>query len=269
MLRLGIVGLGFVGKAVSAAFDTDTVQQFVIDPAVNNNTMDGLANFHPHITFVCVPTPAAPDHTVDVSIVESVLDQFEDAECSGTLVLKSTITPDHLVRLRKRYWFPMVYNPEFLREAHAISDFINPAMQILGGNWYDCVTVEQAYNVHSTVKIVPTFKTDLVTASLLKYTINSWLATKVVFMNEIYHLHNSSGAESTWEQFIEMLQRDTRVGHSHLQVPGPDKNLGFGGHCFPKDTAAFSKYAENLGVPQHIVQKAREINNILRKSDPE
>lgn len=269
MLRLGIVGLGFVGKAVSAAFDTDTVQQFVIDPAINNNTMDGLAEFLPHLTFVCVPTPAAADHTVDVSTVETVLEQFEDAECSGTLVLKSTITPDHLVRLSKRHWFPMVYNPEFLREAHAVADFVDPAMQILGGSWHDCVAVEQAYTTHSRVKVVPTFKTDVITASLLKYTINSWLATKVVFMNQVHQLHAASGALSTWEQFTDMLQRDSRVGHSHLQVPGPDGALGFGGHCFPKDTAALVEYAQKTGAPQDLVCAAREINNILRNSDPE
>lgn len=263
-MRLGIVGCGFVGKAVCAAFDTATVEQFVVDPKLNNNTISQLVDQNPHFVFVCVPTPQSSDGSVDISTVSEVLDQLEDSEYGGVVVLKSTITPDLLTKLSKQYWFSLVYNPEFLREAHAVSDFVDPAMQILGGAWHDCTLVERAYNQHSRVKVVPTFKTDLITASLLKYTINSWLATKVVFMNQLHALHGASGANSTWEQFTDMLQRDPRIGSSHLQVPGTDGQPGFGGHCFPKDTAALVKYAQEQGSPLDVVEKARKINNILR-----
>jgi len=132
----------------------------------------------------------------------------------------------------------LVYNPEFLTEANALQDFIDPDMQILGGKWRDCEAVEKAYIRYSAVKIVPTFKVDLITASLIKYTINSWLATKVTFFNEIYDLFKNSGAHASWDQFTEMVKNDPRIGDSHMQVPGTDGKQGFGGHCFPKDTNA-------------------------------
>lgn len=266
-LKLGIVGVGFVGKSVQAAFDTFSVRQFIVDPKLNNNTIKDLAAFNPDITFICVPTPQNNNNTVDASITESVLDQLEDAKCSGTIVIKSTITPNHLIKFNKKYHFPLVYNPEFLREATAIEDFLNPAMQVLGGKWDDCIRVEKAYKDHSKVKTTANIKVDIVTASMIKYTINSWLATKVVFMNEIYKLHKVSGAATTWDAFTDILQRDPRVGSSHLQVPGPDSYMGFGGHCFPKDTAALVEYAKKLGTPQTLLQSAREINDNLRNEN--
>ena len=84
----------------------------------------------------------------------------------------------------------------------------------------------------------------MVTASMLKYTVNSWLATKVAFFNELHELFEQSGSNCTWEQFTDMLQRDHRMGGSHMQVPGPDGQFGFGGTCFPKDTNALLYYAK-------------------------
>jgi UDPglucose 6-dehydrogenase len=138
-------------------------------------------------------------------------------------------------------------------------------MQILGGNWDDCEAVEKAYVRHSQVKIVPTFKTDIVSASLLKYTINSWLATKVTFMNELYQLHKSSGARTSWEQFTDMLQRDKRIGDSHLRVPGIDGKFGFGGHCFPKDTKGLLNYAKQQNIELKVLAEAVEVNEYHRK----
>jgi UDPglucose 6-dehydrogenase len=138
-------------------------------------------------------------------------------------------------------------------------------MQILGGVWEECEIVERAYVEFSKVKVVPTFKTDIVSASLLKYTINSWLATKVTFMNELYHLHKASDANTSWEQFTDMLQRDKRIGDSHLRVPGPDGSFGFGGHCFPKDTAGLLSYADKNNVELSVLSKAVEANARIRK----
>jgi UDPglucose 6-dehydrogenase len=115
------------------------------------------------------------------------------------------------------------------------------------------------------VRIVPTFKVDLTTASLLKYTINSWLATKVVFFNELWKLHQSGSSSVPWEQFTDMLSRDSRMGHSHMKVPGPDGDFGFGGHCFPKDTEALLNYASGKNIKLSVLKKATETNNKFRK----
>jgi UDPglucose 6-dehydrogenase len=138
-------------------------------------------------------------------------------------------------------------------------------MQVLGGKWRDCDTVEKAYVRHSSVKTVPTFKVDLITASLIKYTINSWLATKVIWFNQLKDLFDESGARTSWEQFTTMLNEDPRMGDSHMQVPGPDGQPGFGGHCFPKDTKALLYYSKlkskKLKVLEDIIKYNTEYRN--------
>lgn len=264
-LRLGVYGAGFVGSSVINGFDTDTVDIHIVDPKHNSHTTKSLLKLDPHLVFICVPTPESKTGEVDTSIVNSVLKELENNKYTGIVVIKSTITADYLIQFKKQYKLRLVYNPEFLTEANAHQDFINPQMQILGGRWKDCELVEKAYVKHSRVKIVPTFKTDMISASLLKYTINSWLATKVTFMNEIQQLHESSGANTSWEQFTDMLQRDTRIGNTHLKVPGPDGKFGFGGHCFPKDTAALLAYAEKLDVDLSVLEQAVKTNVKHRK----
>jgi len=261
-MKLGIIGAGFVGGSVIAGFDRN-VEQFVVDPKYNDNTIDDLVKYDPPLLFVCVPTPEAVGNSgdVDVSIVRQTLSDLANRNYKGIVVIKSTITPKHLTKMKKDFKLNLVYNPEFLTEANAHVDFINPHMQVLGGKWRDCDRVEKAYCRHSSVKVVPTYKVDLITASLIKYTINSWLATKVIFFNELFELHKASGSHSTWEQFTEMLGTDPRMGNSHMKVPGSDGKFGFGGHCFPKDTKAFRSYANSLNVQLDVLNTATHIND--------
>ena len=266
ILRLGVVGSGFVGGAVINGFETPNVETWVVDPKKTTTSLQELAEVATHITFICLPTPESKDGSVDVSIVDQVLADLHKFAYDGIVVIKSTITPDHLERFVKEYNLRIVYNPEFLTEATAHQDFINPPMQILGGVWEECEVVERAYVEFSKVKVVPTFKTDIVSASLLKYTINSWLATKVTFMNEMYHLHKASGAKTSWEQFTDMLQRDKRIGESHLRVPGPNGQFGFGGHCFPKDTAGLLEYSKIKSCDLTVLNQAVATNKNIRNS---
>jgi UDPglucose 6-dehydrogenase len=256
--KIGIIGKGFVGSAVSDGFSN--IEQYVVDPKISeDNTIDKLVNdFDPPLTFVCVPTPPNEDGSVNVDIVTKVLQELNDREYKGIVVVKSTIIPDYLHVFKKSYKLKIVYNPEFLTEANASQDFVNPNMQVLGGKWKDCDTVEKAYNRYSNVRVVPTFKVDLSTASLIKYTINSWLATKVIWFNQLKDLYDDSGARASWKQFTDMLNEDPRVGDSHMQVPGPDGIKGFGGHCFPKDTKALLYYSKlkskKLRALEHIIK---------------
>lgn len=262
-LTMGIIGAGFVGGSVSHGFDKH-VEQIIVDPKLNDNTIEKCVMEKPSLIFICVPTPSARNGDVDVSIAMQVLAELDSFHYEGIVVIKSTIVPSHLERFQDNFDLRIVYNPEFLTEANAYWDFCNPPMQILGGRWEDCEEVEKAYVHHSSVKVVPTFKTDIKTASLLKYTINSYLATKVIFMNELQNLFQAAGAESTWEQFTDMLSRDERIGKSHLSVPGPDGYYGFGGHCFPKDTAAILHFAKELEVHLTVLEQAVRTNKLIR-----
>ena len=262
--KLGIIGKGFVGTAVSDGFSK--AEQYVVDPRISeDNSIDKLVNeFNPPLTFVCVPTPPSEDGSVNVDIVTDVLQELDACEYKGIVVVKSTIIPDYLHVFKKSYKLKIVYNPEFLTEAKAAQDFIDPHMQVLGGKWKDCDTVEKAYNRYSDVRVVPTFKVDLSTASLIKYTINSLLATKVIFFNELHKLQQESSSMVSWNQFTDMLTRDPRMGNSHMKVPGPDGEFGFGGHCFPKDTEALLHYAQSKNIKLSLLEKAVNKNKKLR-----
>jgi len=261
--KIGIIGRGFVGGAVSNGFNKN-VEQIIVDPVHSDTTLEQLIEQGPTLTFICVPTPPNEDGSINVDIVTDVLIELSMRDYKGVVVVKSTIIPDYLQQFKKEFDLKIVYNPEFLTEANAHADFINPNMQVLGGKWKDCEVVEKAYLRHSSVKVVPTFKTDLTTASLLKYTINSYLATKVMFMNDIHKLHQAGTSQVSWEQFTDMLTRDPRIGDSHMQVPGPDGEFGFGGHCFPKDTEALLKYANDKSIKLNMLKKAVEINKKIR-----
>lgn len=267
MLKLGIIGKGFVGGAVDFGFDKK-VEKMIVDPKYTTNTIKDLVNWNPEMLFICVPTPQDESGDIKISIAESVLEELNELQYTGIVIIKSTITPQHLswflgnfVNLR------IVYNPEFLTEANANWDFCNPPMQILGGTWEDCTEVERAYVEHTSVKVVPTFKVDIISASMLKYAINSFLATKVIWMNELHELHSTSGAETSWNDFTDMLKRDPRIGTSHLKVPGPDGFFGFGGHCFPKDTAALLHYAGLMGVDLSVLDMAVKKNKEIRNEE--
>ena len=101
---------------------------------------------------------------------------------------------------------------------------------------------------------------------LSKYTINSYLASKVMFFNEVHNLFKKSGTDENWENFIDAVSSDSRIGRSHMKVPGPDGRYGFGGACFPKDTQALYNYSLDEESPLKILKKVIDLNNHIRGS---
>ena len=263
-LSLGIIGKGFVGGAVSNGFNTKTVEQYTVDPRFSDLSIEDLVEANPEVTFICLPTPTGIDGSVDAELIRQALQKLEALRYEGIVVIKSTVSASVLETFINTFTkLDVVYNPEFLTEANANDDFINPPFQIFGGDWDTCTKVEQMYLKHSTVKPVPTFKLHIKAASFLKYTINSWLATKVVFFNELRKLYDTYNMETSWEEFVGVLSHEPRVGPSHMNVPGPDGQFGFGGNCFPKDTKAFVEESRDSYMLR-LLEQAIQINDSLR-----
>ena len=272
-LTLGIIGKGFVGTAVSRGFENGTVRQWAVDPKLGqeSHSIGEVCFQQVDVAFVCVPTPSRPKlNDVDPSIIYSVLNDLRKHTFEGLVVIKSSVTPQYLKDMVDRYSdLRVVYNPEFLTEQNAEHDFKNPFFNLIGGDWDDCSYLESVYKDFSQCAYAPVFKTDVITASLVKYALNSFYATKVIYMNELHELHETSGAETTWDEFIQILETDPRMGSSHLRVPGPDGQYGFGGNCFPKDTKALIHYAFTLGVRMGVLETAvnRNINIRNKRGD--
>jgi len=260
-MKVGIVGCGFVGKALSNGLK-DSVFKLEIDPKLNTSTKD-LVNFNPDIIFVCLPTPLKENLSLDSSIVDTVIDELIDLQINSLIVLKSTILPSNLKKISKRIK-RFIYNPEFLREKHANEDFINSELNSFGGSSADIEIAKEFYVNHTKCKCNDFVQTDLVTASLIKYTINTFLATKVSFFNEINKVFIKSGADDSWSNFISYLQKDIRMGNSHMSVPGHDGKEGFGGACLPKDSFALLKYFKESNLDFKVLKSVLDVNNNIR-----
>ena len=260
-LKLGIVGHGFVGKATDWGFNK-RVSKFIVDPLLNNSIKD-LEVFEPEIVFICVPTPMNDDGSQDSSIIEKVVEELIYHCPNAIKVVKSTVLPSLLDELHKLD-SKLVYNPEFLREKHANLDFTNSDMIIFGGDRNISTKVSNAYLHHSRCKTKEHIFTDLKTASLIKYSINTFLASKVIFFNELHSIYEKLDVKDSWESVIGIISRDARIGNSHMNVPGHDGKKGFGGACFPKDSLALIKFADNLGIKLESLISTVKINNKIR-----
>ncbi len=261
-MKVGIIGYGFVGSALASGIKKNT-NVIKIDPSLKTNLSD-LVKFEPDICFICVPTPMNKDGSQDISILNSVIEEISEFKLSSLIVIKSTVLPDYISLFESK--LPeLVLNPEFLRERHAKEDFINSKIIILGGQSKSTTAVANFYREYTLCKTTEYHFTDIVSASLVKYAINTFLATKVTFFNELHKIFSKSGSKEDWEKFVKMISVDKRIGSSHMQVPGIDNKLGFGGPCFPKDCNALIKYSEDINRPFELLKKTREINNKIRR----
>ena len=160
----------------------------------------------------------------------------------------------------------MASNPEFLREKSANDDFTNSKLIIFGGDRSNSEFLASFYDKHTKCKCKDYIFTDAESASLVKYTINSFLATKVIFFNEIFNLFNQINSNESWDNFTSIISKDERIGDSHMMVPGHDGRFGFGGACFPKDTSALISYADSLDVDLSLIKDAIKQNNKIRST---
>jgi len=243
MHTIGIIGQGMVGKAVRAAFKSYC---HVSDPKYNSVTTEDICRIDPDVIFVCLPTPT---DSTNYSLLTGVLTKIKDSGYTGLIVVKSTVLPGYLEN------FDVLYNPEFLSRATAKEDFINPPFVLIGGNRAE--ELVEIYKVSSAVNMSNVIITDIKTAALAKYTMNSFYATKITFMNEMYDIANTLGVD--WNSVTNILKQQPWMGTHHFDVPGPDGQRGFGGPCLPKDTEALVKHFNNK-----LLAKVLELNTVYR-----
>ena len=261
MKKIGIVGCGFVGNAVNYGFSTN-VEKFLVDPKLGTTLVD-LKSFDPEFIFVCVPTPMNKDGDQDSTIIEKVLLEINNSFEDVVVIVKSTVLPNTLLNFSKIIKH-LVYNPEFLREKTANEDFINSNSLILGGNDDDLVNVISLYKNFSDCNIEDVYKTDVVSASLVKYAINTFLASKVIFVNQLHSMYKNLIPKEDWDKFIKIVSSDNRIGNSHMNVPGHDGEFGFGGTCFPKDASALLKLSNSLNNEFSLLKEVIKINDGIR-----
>ena len=290
MKSIAVIGQGFVGGSLTTVFAERGFDVYAYDKAgkvaqgakiwQTQDTYPGsvaalvdhcskLARGFSGVFFVCLPTPMFEDGEADLSIVEGVLAELAEAKGASALgweriaVVKSTVPPGTVERWNEKFrgtGLHVVFNPEFLTEANALNDMRNQDRIILGGPRPWINTVKMLFQ--TAFPGVPIVKTSSTTAEMVKYTINTFLATKVAFANEIAQITealDAAGLNVDYDKVVEYAKLDKRLGNSHWAVPGPVPThdgryvRGFGGHCFPKDLNALAFVAKKLGVDPKVL----------------
>ena len=263
---IGIIGQGFVGNAVYQKFnDFYEVLTYDLDKNKCNSTLQDLI-FKCETIFVCLPTPMSKDGSCDISILNQSLSNIDlivdNLETTRNIIIKSTIAPGTTEKLNREYaTLNIVFNPEFLTERNAVKDFENQNRIILGGPRPTTTEIKTIFS-----KVFPKahiIKTDSTHAEMVKYVTNTFLATKISFANEIYQLCSKLNID--YDKVVEYATLDNRLGESHWGVPGHDGDLGFGGHCFPKDLAALLHLSNRYGTVNEVLKATQLTNDKLRK----
>jgi UDPglucose 6-dehydrogenase len=266
---LGIVGNGFVGKAMHMLGCSGIhIKCYDINPLLCvpiGTSMTDLLDCH--AIFISVPTPIDGEGKTNMKYVDNVVFSLRELQYNGFIVIRSTVP------IGTCDYYKCYFMPEFLTEKNATNDFINNSNWIFGyydderkGDFINLMT-----NIIYTAFICNKIKSNKTTfmhnreAEMVKYFRNTFLATKISFCNEIYNLCMKKGID--YDRMVNIASDDNRISKSHTSVPGHDGKFGFGGTCFPKDISSLHMQMEEENVPHHIIKAVIYRNNNIDRSE--
>ncbi|MCL4366347.1 nucleotide sugar dehydrogenase [Patescibacteria group bacterium] len=264
--KLGIIGYGIVGQALAYGFSQPDVQDKYdikyYDKYKETASLEEVVSGSEFI-FICLPTPMKADESgIDLSIIEESIREIT-AFTNNTdkiIVIKSTVVPGTTAAFEKKYpKSNFAFNPEFLTEANYLEDFLNADRNIIGAN-NDLISRKVVALYRQRFPLTKIFQTDTTTAEMVKYMANAYLATKVIFANEMYALCQALGIK--YEEVKSMVVSDHRIYDSHLDITTAK---GFGGKCFPKDIVALIGRAKDLKIDPRLLETVWSINKKIRK----
>ena len=264
--KIGIVGYGIVGQAVAHGFSRpeirDNYEILFYDKYRKSGPLAKVIKDSEYI-FICLPTPMQDDERgIDLSIIKQSVKEIA-RYARGTdkiIIIKSTVVPGTTAALEKEYSdCQFCFNPEFLTEENYLTDFLNADRTVVGAN-NDLVSRRVVSLYQQRFPGLRIFQTDPTTAEMVKYAANTYLATKVIFANEVYDLCQSLGIK--YEEMKKMMVADRRIYDSHLDVT---TERGFGKKCFPKDIVALLGLGRQLAADLKLLETVWQKNKRIRK----
>ena len=263
-MNIGLVGNGFVGSAIYENLKGD-YDFLIYDRKPDKSNCDNIQQVvsSSPVIFVALPTPMYVDGSCDLSIIFEAMGEIYEHYDDNIVILKSTVLPGTCENIRNKYpKMRIVFSPEFLTEANHIEDFHNCNRMIFGGDPEDAA--ECVRLLHAVFPDKYYFTTDWKTAEMVKYFINTFLATKVSYANEMKQICDAAGAH--YDDVAKLALHDERIGKSHLSVPGPDGYSGFGGKCFPKDLNAITYFSKINGINPLLLEAVWDKNLEVREN---
>lgn len=213
------------------------------------------------LVFLCLPTPESEDGRADLTYVHAVIDELaNEVGEEAVFVVKSTVPPGTAASLRKRLAdlgssARLVSHPEFLREGKAVEDFMKPDRIVVGA--YDPADGELVASLYRSIDTQVVI-TDPTSSEMIKYANNAYLAARLTFANALANVCEAVGADVV--DVIKGIGLDHRIGPHFLQ-PGP----GYGGSCFPKDTAALIAVAADAGYDFQLLRAVIDADHEQRR----
>jgi UDPglucose 6-dehydrogenase len=267
-MKVGIIGLGFVGGAMEKSFRNkgleSNINLFGYDKYKNNGIGSFESILNTDIVFLALPTPYDDTRNeYDKTSINETCEILNKNEYKGIIVIKSTVEPETTRNLNNKYeLLKLVHNPEFLTARTAYEDFHNQKHIILG---YDgeIKNIELLINFYKTY--YPTAEISLSTSiesESAKIFCNSFYAAKIQIMTELYLLCKANNSD--YNKIKSMMLKNGWINPMHTTIPGPDGNISYGGLCFPKDTNALNKYMIKYNSPNLVLSSVIKERNNMR-----
>lgn len=264
-MKIGIIGLGFVGSSIYKSFKIKNIETYGYDKYKKFDSFEEclLSN----IVFLCLPTQFNEiTNEYDKSIIYSICDDLEKNNYNGIVIIKSTVEPTTTDKLSEKFKLKFIHNPEFLTARTAFDDFHNQTHIVLGKSKNitddEIKLVENFYKLHYNAKI--SVCTCLESESM-KIFCNSFYSVKIQFFNELYLLCDKINCN--YNNIVELMLKNGWINKMHTTVPGSDGKLSYGGLCFPKDTNALLNFMKQQNSDHMVLDAVIKERNIMRNDN--
>jgi len=263
-MKIGIIGVGFVGGTTAKVLEQH--HELILYDKYKQPHTDSSLLSEAEVVFICVPTPMKPSGEIDYSAIHNSIETLKQVTQNNRVkplvIIRSTAVSGTTDNLENIYPFNFAFNPEFLREKHAVEDMKNTNRIVIGANRQeDFDMVKSVY-----MPLFPNAKyvcVDNKTAEMMKYANNAMLTGQIALANELYQICNVLNID--YEKIKEVLLLDDRVA-KNISVPGHDGEMGFGGKCLPKDLNALIYLAREKMYRPYLLEEVWRLNERLRKN---